>query len=536
MFVKKLTRQVICNPDEPVVSTPAGKLRGVIVDDTFIFRGIRYATARRFHAPEPIPAWEGVREAIIYGPVCPEIHTPVPHDEYTVPHVFYPQDEDCLFLNVWTQHLDQRAKRPVLVWMHGGGYFSGSGIEHYAYDGEEMSRFGDAVVVTLNHRLNVLGYCDLSAYGPAYQNSGNAGQADLVAALQWVRDNIASFGGDPDNVTIFGQSGGGGKVVTLLQMPAADGLFHRAIIQSGGMNYMPGMERTQQAARKLSEYLLSELGLTADQVAEAERAPYWQLAEAAQRATDRMGRETGQRISWGPTIDGDYYVGHPMSVGFRKGSAHIPLLAGSVFGEFRNNFNQRLAEGGKNQWPEALRAQLLQEQLGPVAPAAEAAFRQAFPEKNPVDVLFLDDSMRRAAVDFTQKRAADGGVAYNYFFTLESPFNGGTTAWHNAEIPYAFHNAEYLEPSFIPGVTETLQDQVCGAWVAFARSGDPNHDGLPDWPAVTPGKQPTMIFDRATRLGVDFDAALLDVLGQLPPKPMRLPKGGGPAFLGGPKT
>ena len=233
MFIKKLHQQVFCNHHKPVANTPLGQLRGVKTEDAYIFRGIKYANARRFHMPEPVESWNGIRDAIIYGFVCPEITTPVPHDQFTVPHVFYPQHEDCQYLNIWTQSLDSQAKRPVMVWLHGGGYSTGSGIEHYAYDGEELSRHQNVVVVTLNHRLNVLGYLDLSAYDEEYAQSGNVGMADIVEALRWVKNNIAAFGGDPENVTVFGQSGGGGKVTTLLQMPSADGLYHRAIMRTG---------------------------------------------------------------------------------------------------------------------------------------------------------------------------------------------------------------------------------------------------------------------------------------------------------------
>ena len=180
MFIKKLHQQVICNHHEPIAHTPLGQLRGVKTEDAYIFRGIRYAHARRFRMPEPEAAWEGVKDAIIYGFVCPEIITPVPHDQFTVPHVFYPQHEDCQYLNIWTQSLDVHAKRPVMVWLHGGGYATGSGIEHYAYDGEELSKAQNVVVVSFNHRLNVLGYLDLSAYGEEYALSGNVGMADIV--------------------------------------------------------------------------------------------------------------------------------------------------------------------------------------------------------------------------------------------------------------------------------------------------------------------------------------------------------------------
>ena len=264
MYIRKLTRQIILDYGQAEVQTQAGMLRGVISDGTYVFRGIPYAQAERFHMPRPVQPWEGVREAIVYGNACPEIYTCIPHDQYTVPHYFTVQSEDCQYLNVWTQHLDKTAKKPVMVWFHGGGMMTGSGVEHYAYDGEELSKYGDVVVVTLNHRLNVLGFLDLSAYGEEYRYSGNAGIADLVAALQWIRDNIDGFGGDPDNVMIFGQSGGGSKVVSMLQSPKAAGLFHRACLQSGGMRKGPDM--TTELSRKLASYVLYHLGISPDQV------------------------------------------------------------------------------------------------------------------------------------------------------------------------------------------------------------------------------------------------------------------------------
>ena len=211
MFPRKLKSQVICNIDEPIVETKAGKLRGLIADGTYIFRGIRYAEAERFHLPRPVRPWEGVKNAIAFGPVCPEESTPIARDQYYVPHYHHMQSEDCQYLNIWTRSVDREAKKPVMVWIHGGLFDTGSGIELYAYDGEELAAFGDVVVVSLNHRLNVLGFLDLSAYGEEYRYSGNVGMADIVEALRWVRENIAAFGGDPDNVTLFGQSGGGQK-------------------------------------------------------------------------------------------------------------------------------------------------------------------------------------------------------------------------------------------------------------------------------------------------------------------------------------
>ena len=221
-----------CAPDFPVVQTNYGPVRGYRFREISSFKGIPYGRAVRFHAPQPPQPWAEPLDASSYGCVCPLLSIDKPSGELRVPHRYWVQDEDCLNLNIWTPACDAQ-KRPVLVWLHGGGFFAGSSIEQVAYEGGNMAREGDCVVVSLNHRLNILGYLDLSDFGEEYANSGNAGGDDIILALQWVRDNIAAFGGDPGCVTVFGQSGGGAKVTTLLQTPAADGLYHRAMIMSG---------------------------------------------------------------------------------------------------------------------------------------------------------------------------------------------------------------------------------------------------------------------------------------------------------------
>ena len=223
----------VCSKTDPVVETKAGKVRGFRLNTTYAFHGIHYAEADRFQMPQPVKPWKGIKNALAYGYVCPLLKQDEPNMEVLVPHRYWPQDEHCQNLNVWTQSLDPGAKKPVMVWLHGGGFSAGSAIEHVAYEGDHLSEFGDVVVVSVNHRLNILGYLDLSPFGEKYKNSANAGNADMVAALQWVHDNIAAFGGDPENVTIFGQSGGGMKVATLMNTPAADGLFQKGIIESG---------------------------------------------------------------------------------------------------------------------------------------------------------------------------------------------------------------------------------------------------------------------------------------------------------------
>ena len=263
-----MAKEFNCSHTHPVVQTKAGKLRGFVVDGTYTFHGIKYADARRFQMPQPPQPWEGVKDALSYGYVSPILNRETAAGEVKIPHRYWPKDEHCQYLNLWTRSLDPEANRPVMVWFHGGGFRDGSSIEHVAYDGENLCRYGDVVVVTVNHRLNILGYLDLSPYSEKYANSGNAGNADLVASLQWIKDNIRQFGGDPNNVTIFGQSGGGGKVSSLMQTPAANGLFHKAIIMSGvyeGTKCPPNPD-----SRPLVQAMLAELGLTEDQVGQLE--------------------------------------------------------------------------------------------------------------------------------------------------------------------------------------------------------------------------------------------------------------------------
>lgn len=516
MFLRRLTQQVIHTYDRPIVETKAGLLRGLISEGTYIFRGIPYAAAKRFHMPEPVQPWQGVRDAAVYGYVCPELNNCDIKGDYVVRHMFYPMDEDCLSLNIWTQDINPNAKKPVLFWLHGGGFTEGSGINHYAYDGEEMSKFGDVVVVSINHRLNVLGYLDLSAYGEKYRHSGNLGQADIVAALEWVRDNIAKFGGDPNNVTIFGQSGGGGKVTTLMQMPAADGLYHRAIIMSGVL----GSKRTQNKpagqeshSRELARLVLKNAGISPENIEEIEIIPYHALADAANAALEEISSDVNMRLGFYPVPDGEYYVGSPFEVGFRPETRDIPLMVGSVISEFIYRVDDERAAGSRNDWSEELKIDLIKRKLGKNAYAAIKEFREAYPGRNIADLLFVDSLVRKASIDYVRLNAETSSTkTFNYLFCLEMACNDGMMPSHNCDIPYAFHNACFLEAFYIPGITEKVQDIMCGAFVNFARTGDPNGPGIPEWEAVTPDNVPTMIFDKESKCVTDHDAKLIPLL------------------------
>lgn len=510
MYMRKLTSEVTCTYNDPVAQTKQGKLRGLKIDSTYLFRGIKYANARRFHFPTPVEPWEGVKEAFQFGHVCCELNTPVPHDQYNVPHFFYPQNEDCQYLNVWTQSLSPDARKPVMVWIHGGGWFSGSSVELLAYDGENLSREGDVVVVSINHRLNVLGYLDLSQYGEEYKESANAGLADLVEALKWIHENIAAFGGDPDNVTIFGQSGGGAKVCSLMQTPAADGLYHRAIMESGGPtgSGREATEQTRKDSQKCAELILQELNIAPENVHELETVDWYDLAEATMHAIWRVNNEFGGRVNWGP-LPSEYFKGHPLDYGWRKETIGIPMLIGSVLGEFMGNHDQIIGDGIKNKWSKETLQGHLTDRFGEDKDKMEALFAKAYPDRNPADVLFLDTGLRRGCRNFCMERAKAGGKTWNWLFNLESPFNYGTVAWHNAEEPYVFRNAAYIEAQYIPGVSEKLEEEMSGAWLQFAKTGDPNFEKIPNWPAVGEYTVPTMCFDAETDLRVDHDAELM---------------------------
>lgn len=500
--------------DVPVVKTTSGELQGYFYDGEYIYKGVPYAQAGRFQMPVE-SKWEGVRDATSYGFVCPLMSQETPSGELLVPHRYWPQSEHCQNLNIWTKSLGQEAKKPVLVWLHGGGYFAGSSIEQVAYDGFNMCMEGDVVVVSINHRLNILGYLDLSPFGEKYKNSGNAGHADMVAALKWIHNNIAAFGGDPGNVTIFGQSGGGMKVADLMQIADADGLFHKGLIMSGvGDDGILPVCRGD--GREIVEALLSELGLEAGAVEKLETISYPELVNAYAKASGPIAQKGG--YVGGSPLPGDYYRGNPLTEGFREHAYEIPILVGSVFGEFSFNPSSfdKTSLGGEE------RKAILAKVYGEHTDAMIAEFAKAYPGKDPTDLLSVDRVMRQPSKKLAKLHAAGKRAnAYNYNFTLEFPFQHNKIAWHCSDIPFFFHNTDKVEICGIPGVSDKLESQIFGALMSFAKTGDPNHGGLPQWSPVTPDSVPTMIFDRTCEVRQDYDDALYAQIDAVLP-PFRL--------------
>ncbi len=481
------------------VETTKGKVQGYILNDICVFKGIPYARARRFHAPEPVEGWTDVFDACSFGFVCPLFSLPRPNGELYVPHRYWPMDEDCLNLNLWTPGCDDK-KRPVMVWLHGGGYESGSAIEHIAYEGENMSRYGDVVTVTVNHRLNILGYLDLSDFGDEYVNSGNAGGDDIIAALKWVRDNVERFGGDPENVTVFGQSGGGGKVTTLLQSPDADGLYAKAICMSGVWEQKPPVG--EEGGKALVQSLMKELSVK--RAGELETVPYSRLAAAYEKIRPAFIREN--RYVGNQPFKNAFYAGDPLIYGFRRETEQIPVLAGSVFGEF-SSFAPGNAErktAGEEEQLRLVEAFFGKEHAAALAPL----FREAYPEHPLCDLVRLDHLFRPATQKYIRLRSARNACTWSYLFDHEMPIDGGTTPWHCAEIPYVFHNTQFVPSTQEEGV-EKLEKLIFDSVMAFARTGDPGHPGLPSWPASTPELEQTMIFDDRPFLHTNHDRELM---------------------------
>lgn len=505
-----MAKEFICTSTEPVVSTIPGKIRGFKYGSTYTFHGIKYAEAKRFMMPEPVKPWEGVKDALSYGYTAPLMDAEHPNGELMGPHRFWPKSEDCQYLNIWTQSIDPTAKKPVLVWLHGGAFSGGSSIEMVAYDGNNLSESGDVVVVSLNHRLNLIGFLDLSAFGDKYWNSGNVGMADIVEALQWVHDNIEAFGGDPNNVTIFGQSGGGGKVHTLLQIPAADNLFQRGIIQSGmwadgGLPY-----GKTDACTMLAEGMIKALG--GDSIEILETVSYDELVKAYRAAAPALN-EQGIETGFAPHTN-SWFVGNTLNVDFTEAAKKKPVMVGTAMAEF--SFGPGVVDKFRLSEDECIA--IVRKKYGDQTDEVLASFKEAYPEKNLTDATVLDSFFRGPALDFLDKRARDcEAPTYSFVFAFDFPYNGGTASWHCAEIPYSFHNAELVPVCNVPGVTEKLEAQVSGAWINFAKTGNPSNDALGEWPAYKQGAEYTMVFSDNSGARKDYDRKIIRLLQKVAP-------------------
>ncbi len=501
---------VVAQDNNPIVATSAGRVVGYLRNGICTFKGIPYGDttegANRFMPPAKPKPWNGVRSSRQHGPVAPQAaRAGWANDEEAFMFSWDDgiQGEDCLRVNVWTPAVNDNKKRPVMVWLHGGGYAAGSGQELLSYDGENLARRGDVVVVTLNHRLNVLGYLNLAKYGDKYASSANVGMLDIVAALEWVRDNIAAFGGDPGVVTIFGQSGGGGKVSTLMGMPAAKGLFHRAIVESGSML----RANTEERSQKLTDLLIAELGLTASTIDQLQTLPYAQLSRASQEVMRKNNprpaggvpnfRRMAEMLGFSPVVDGTILPAHPFDPQASAISADVPMIMGTTLNEFVTAINHPEYES----MTAAEVEQRVRGMFGDKTPAILAAFRQRTPDAKPFDLWshIAASTVRENAIKQCKAKTALGKApAYLYWFTWQTPIlDGRPRAFHCSEIAFAFDNTDRCQNMTGGGAdARALAAKVSEAWIHFARTGNPNHAEIPHWPEFAPGTVPTMIFDK----------------------------------------
>jgi para-nitrobenzyl esterase len=486
-----------------VVQTTAGRVRGLTVDGVQTFKAVPYgastAGARRFLPPIPVTPWTGVRDAFAFGPRSPQVIASfVP--EWQPLTGTEPMSEHCLHLNVWTPGLAAGARRPVMVWLHGGGYTGGSPAA-LPYDGANLARRHDVVVVSVTHRLNVLGFIHLAELGgERFAAASNAGQKDIIAGLEWVRDNVDRFGGDPKNVTIFGQSGGAGKVSTLLGMPAAQGLFHRAIAQSGSaVTSMPAATATQNA-----ESLMARLGLKPTQAEDLQKLPVEQVLAAMQAPGGGRGG-----FATSPVVDGVSLPHDVFSPAATPLSASIPLLIGSTETEVTWSVNTDYTAPAD---AAALRARITRALRVDEERAQSLVdlYRHGRPQASLLDLALImetDASQFRTGVDLEAERksAAARAAVYMYRFQWYSPVSGGRLrAMHCMDIPFAFDNVDNSQPIVGAGADrQALADRMSRAWVAFARSGDPNHAGLPRWEPFSVTERSTMMLNAECRLAHD---------------------------------
>jgi len=492
--------------DAVVAETTYGRVRGADLGGVKVFKGIPYGATttgkNRFMPPIAPAKWTGVRDTIAYGPSAPQTQPGTTRNASAIAVAaagLPAESEDCLVLNVWTPAVKDGRKRPVMFWCHGGGFATGSGSSPVT-EGANLVRRGDVVVVTINHRLNVLGFTSLEEVGgPEFAASGDVGMMDIVAALRWVHDNIAEFGGDPSTVMIFGQSGGGRKVATLLAMPSAKGLFHRATIESGATLRLVEPDQGTKVAREL----MTTLGLSKTQVRELQRLPLDKIMSAYFEVVRKMNVDQMTQ-GFSPLADGDIVKQHPFHPNAAAVSRDVPLMVGSTRTELTSSAQPEdfsLTEAGMRTRVRAL--------IGEHTDAAIQVYAKANPGATPSDVYFLIASDHRYSapvMKIAERRAAlRGGPVFLYYFRWETPVDGGRLkSPHTIEIPFAFDNVK-AATRLTGGGPEAmaLADKVSDTWIAFARSGVPNTTKLPRWTPFNATDRPTMVFNNESRVEND---------------------------------
>jgi para-nitrobenzyl esterase len=498
---------VCSTPRSAVATTRYGTVRGYVEDGVLTFKGVPYGATtggeNRWKPAQPPTPWNGELPALTYGANCPQrLHDWPSEQTFLQQWTDGWHSEDMLKVNIWTSSLTGR--KPVMFYIHGGGFTFGSAYELASQDGAQMARHHDVVSVTVNHRLNILGFLDLSEFGgPAYADSVNVGMTDLVAALQWVRDNIANFGGDPDRVMIYGQSGGGSKVTTLLGMPSAQGLIHRASAQSGGGGNPPSGERS----RELAKNIIAELGVK--DMAELQKVEWARLNAVGNAVVAKMNPPIGPggpipplgappRVGFGPTVDGRLITMRSFFEGAPEISKNVPMLIGSV-SEEGNRMSQRPTEA---EWLATLTTSYGESK----ARAIVAALKKAYPKKTIRTLSYMCSGGGLNGVGMcnnvvrmaTHKHTQGGAPVFTWYFRWQSPMLEEAGAWHTSELAFCFDNtARCAQGTGNTPDAQQIAKKMATAWANFARTGNPSQPGL-TWAPFEPEHCPTMVFDSAT--------------------------------------
>jgi len=500
-----------------VTDTQYGKVRGYVLRGINYFLGIPYGAdtsgANRFMPPQRPKPWSDVYPALWWGNSAPQNMENRYENKYASFRDHWNYDdvsEDCLRLNVFTPALNDGKKRPVLFWIHGGGFTNGNGIEQDGYNGENFARFGNVVFCSINHRLGPLGYCNLAGVGgEKFAASGNVGMMDIVAALEWVRDNIANFGGDPGNVTIMGQSGGGAKVCILTAMPSAKGLFHKAVVLSGASR--------RAAAKTYSEPLgaavVKEAGLTPNDLAKLQTMPWKEFYAIATRAQQKLAREASGGSPMGrgfsPVVDGSVLPQHPYDPEGAPTAADIPMIISSVQNEQSPSWMDSSLESiTLDQVVEKLRHRAgFGGGFGDKAPEVVAAYEKAFPGRKPVEIWSLASSNRQSVVALADVKSKQPAPVYVNWFTWQPPlFDNRMRAFHCVDISFWFYNTDLMYTHTGGGARpRAVSTKMAGALLQFMKTGNPNGGGLPKWPKYSSAKGETMVFDDVSKAENDPD-------------------------------
>lgn len=507
---------LLIGDDIALADTQYGKVRGYILRGIHYFLGIPYGAdtsgANRFMPPQKPAPWTEVYPAIWWGNSAPQIMDNRYANKYGSFRDHWNYDdvsEDCLRINVFTPALNDGKKRPVMFWIHGGGFTNGNGIEHDGYNGENLARLGDVVFCSVNHRLGPLGFSDLAACGEKYAASANVGMLDLVAALEWVRDNIASFGGDPGNVTIMGQSGGGAKVCTLTAMPAAKGLFHKAVVLSGAS--LKSGEK--EYSSKLGAYILKEAGLSTGQAGKLQEMPWKEYYDIATKAMDKLNADvgpslTGMRRGFNPVVDGSILPQHPYFPEAAPTAADVPMIICSTFEEQSPSWADATLENIT--LPEVVEKLKVRAGFGAgygdKTQEIVDAYVKVFPDLSPVQIWALVSSNRQNSVALADAKSKQGPVYIAWFGWQPPLFNNRMRAFHCVDICFWFYNTDLMLSHTGGGARpRALADKMAGSLLQFMKSGDPNEGGLPVWPKYTTDKGEVMVLNDTSAVQNDPD-------------------------------